>query len=323
MSQPLKTFLKYALSIGLTLLFLYFAFKGTDFEDLWRILSRANYWWALAMIPPLFISHLLRTWRWEYMMRPIKQGMKFHNLFSALIVGYMLNNVLPRAGELARPYAIGKLEGVSRSAALGTVLVERLFDMLSFLLVIALVPLLYSGPLTQVFPWLESAGIWITVVTVSVLVLFTFLMLRRDVVVWLLNFVTRRLSPKHARLVEHIAHSFLDGFLFIKETKNYFMIGVLSILIWLFYIPMMYFPFFSFGLYNLGWDAARTTTSLFRHLPSSTVWVTRLPAATQPLRTLSATSQRLLLEFTSCFVTSCISQRSRNRILSIRELWEI
>jgi uncharacterized protein (TIRG00374 family) len=137
---------------------------------------------------------------------------------------------------------------VNWSAALGTILVERIFDMLSFMVVIALIPLVYSGPLTQVFPWLEETGIWVTVVTLATLTLFTFFMMRRDIVVRMLNFITRHLSPKKAKLVEHITHSFLDGFLFLKEPKNYLMIAFLSVLIWGFYIIMQFLPFYAFNM---------------------------------------------------------------------------
>jgi hypothetical protein len=247
-NQHLKSFIKYLISIGLTFLFLYFAFRGTDFASLWKILTGANYWWVFAMLPMLIISHLFRAWRWKYLLRPIKRDLKFRNLFSATIVGYMLNNLFSRLGEIARPYAIAKLEGISRSAALGTILVERIFDVLSFMVVVGLIPLVYSGPLTQVFPWLEETGIWVTVVTLAILALFTFLMMRRDIVVRVLNFITRHLSPNKAKLVEHITHSFLDGFLFLKEPKNYFMIGILSVLVWGFYIIMQFLPFYAFDM---------------------------------------------------------------------------
>ncbi len=248
MSIRMKSFLRYLSSLVLTLGFLYFAFRGTDFRSLWEILRDANYWWAIAMLPPLFISHIFRAWRWEYLLRPIKRGMRFRNLFSATIVGYMLNNVLPRAGEIGRPYAIGKLEGISRSAAFGTVMMERIFDVLSFLVVAALIPLVYSGPLKEALPWLESTGIWISALTLGCLAVVTFLMLRRDIVMNILAYFTRHLSERRAKFVEHITHSFLDGFLFLKEPRHYFMIALLSVLVWVFYIVMMYIPFFAFGL---------------------------------------------------------------------------
>jgi uncharacterized protein (TIRG00374 family) len=248
MSRYAKNAIKFGLSILLTLFFLYFAFKGTDFHALIEVLSRANYWWAFAMVPPLVLSHLFRAWRWEYLLRPIKRELKFRNLFSALSIGYFINNLLPKVGEIVRPYAIGKLERVSRSAALGTLLVERIFDIISFLIMIALIPLIYSGPLAQAFPWLEETGMWITIATLTCIAVCTFLMMRRDVVVRVLNFFTRRLSERRAQFVERVAHSFLDGFLFLKEPRHYFMIGMLSVLIWGLYIVMMWLPFYAFGL---------------------------------------------------------------------------
>lgn len=239
--------------------FLYFAFRGTDFVKLWKILSHANYWWSLAALPILVLSHAIRTWRWEYFLRPIKKDMKFRNLFSALMVGYMMNNVLPKAGELVRPYSIGKLENISRSAAFGTIIIERIFDIISFLLFALLLPLFYKGPLLQTFPWLESTGIWITVVTLISFGVFVYLMFQRDVVEKILKFFTRWLSERRAQLIEKLVHSFLDGFLFIKEPKNYFMIFFQSAVLWGLYFVMMYLPFYSFGMvqkYGLDWSSA-------------------------------------------------------------------
>ena len=275
MTQTVKNTISYGISFLLTVVFLYFAFRGTDFGELWTILRHANYWWALAMIPMLFISHMLRAWRWEYLLRPVKQGLRYRNLFSSMIVGYMANNVLPRIGELARPYALGKLEGVSRSAALGTVIVERIFDMLSFLVVVSLIPLVYSGPLTQNFPWLVSVGIWSTVCTLFILALFVFLMMRRDIVERLLRLITRHLSPKRGEVVERMTHSFLDGFLFLKDPRQYLQIAVLSVFVWVFYIAMTFLPFYAFGLSNLGWDAALVVQAI-----SSIGFIVPTPGAT-------------------------------------------
>ncbi|MFI5252050.1 MAG: lysylphosphatidylglycerol synthase transmembrane domain-containing protein [Bacteroidota bacterium] len=259
MNSSLKTILKYLISVLIMVVFLYFSFRGTDFRNLWIILSGANYWWVVALLPVLIISHLLRAWRWKYLMEPIKRDLSFRNLWSALIIGYMLNNVLPKVGEIVRPYAIGKLEHVSRSAAFGTVIVERIFDIISFMIFIILIPAVYNGPLTQSFPWLENVGIWITLCTFLLFGILIFLMLRRDVVIKLLRYFTNHLHPARAERFERITHSFLDGFLFLKDTHNYFMIGVLSILVWALYILMMYLPFYGFGMiqnYSLDWRAA-------------------------------------------------------------------
>ena len=276
----MKSFIKYSISFFLTFLFLYFAFRGTDFGKLWEVLASANYWWVLAAFPVLIASHLLRAWRWKYLLRPVKKNVRYRSLVSSMMVGYMMNNILPRAGELVRPYAIGKLENLSRSTALGTVLVERIFDFLSMVVVLALIPLVYSGPLTQAFPWLEETGIWITVITLVFLTLFTFLMARRDVVEKILGYCTKRLSPKRANLVEKITHSFLDGFLFLKDRKSYFAIIILSIALWGLYIVMMYLPFYAFDLqakYSLDMSSALVVQAI-----SSIGIIIPTPGATGP-----------------------------------------
>jgi hypothetical protein len=280
MTPRLRSVIKYLFSTFLTLFFLYFAFKGTDFSTLKEELERANYWWALGMIPPLMLSHIFRAWRWKYLLQPIKRELKFRNLFSAMSVGYLVNNVLPKVGEIVRPYALGKLEGVSKSAAFGTLLVERIFDILSFLVLAGLIPLVYSGPLKQVFPWLEQTGIWIAVVTLLFVAVFAFLMMRRDIMMRFLNFFTRHLSPKRAQFVERISHSFLDGFLFLKEPKHFFAIGILSVLVWGLYIIMIYLPFEAFGLVSS--NGLDMRAALVVQAISSIGYMAPTPGATGP-----------------------------------------
>jgi uncharacterized protein (TIRG00374 family) len=272
--------IKYVVSAGLSVLFLYLAFRGTDFSKMLDAFSEANYFWALAMFPVLLLSHVVRAWRWRYLLDPVKPKTRLRNLFSALVIGYMMNNVLPRAGEFVRPYAIGKLEGMSRSAAFGTVLMERILDIVSFMTLIALIPLVYSGPVTDALPWLEETGIWISIVTLAILGFFVFLMMRRDVVMKILMFFTQRLSERRAALVERMTHSFLDGFLFLKDPKNYFIIAFLTIVVWGLYVVMMYLPFRAFGLheaYNLDLATAMVVQAI-----SSIGIVVPTPGATGP-----------------------------------------
>jgi uncharacterized protein (TIRG00374 family) len=283
MKQLLRKIARPLLSLGLSALFLWLAFRNTDFGLLWTALSDANYFWALSMFPILLLSHAARALRWRYLLKPVKDvtGLKgFRNLFSAMMVGYMMNNVLPRAGELVRPYAINKTEGISRSTAFGTVFIERLFDIFSFLLVIAVIPLVSNESLTRAFPWLESTGLWLTAGTLSMLALFTFLMVRRDLVIRLLGTITAKLSAKKAGMVEHVTHAFLDGFLFLKEPRHYFAIGVLSLAIWALYILMMYLPFYAFdlpGLYGLDLGNAVVLQAI-----SSIGYIMPTPGATGP-----------------------------------------
>ena len=278
--DTLRRILNPVVSLALSALFLWLAFKDTDIASIREALSHADYFWALSMFPVLLLSHACRALRWRYLLMPVKSRISFRNLFSAMMVGYMMNNVLPRAGELVRPYAINKLEGISRSTAFGTVFIERVLDIFSFLVVIAFVPLLSTRHLGEAFPWLESAGIWLTVGCLTLLGAFTLLMVRRDLVMRMLGTITRRLPEKRAALVEHVAHSFLDGFLFLKEPRHYLAIGLLTAAVWALYIVMVYLPFYAFdfpAIYGLDLGSAVVLQAI-----SSIGYIMPTPGATGP-----------------------------------------
>jgi len=250
MNGTIKTFLKFGISFLLTAGFLFLSFRGTDWNALVDSLRRANYWWMVVMFIVLMLSHAVRAYRWKYFLAPIKKSVRYRNLFSSLMIGYMVNNFLPRAGELVRPYTIGKLEGFSRSSALGTVVMERLIDFLSFIVLVTFIPFAYSGPLTEQFPWLVETSVIVSVVTLFAISCILILLSRRDFVFRLFGFLTRWIPKPTAEKIEQIAHKFLDGFLFLKEPKHYAMIILTSILVWLLYIIMMWVAFFSFQEMN-------------------------------------------------------------------------
>jgi hypothetical protein len=245
------------LSAALTVLFLWIAFRGTDMGKLLALMRGANYWWMLAMFTCLMASHAVRSWRWGYLLSPIKRGIGFRNLFAGVMIGYMFNNVLPRAGEIARPYAISRRESIPASSAFGTIVVERIIDTFSFLLLVALLPLVYDGPLLESFPWLQSAGLIITGVTAAGLAFLVAMMVRRD---WTDRFLLRPLRlllPEGARVrTEEQVHAFLDGFLFLKEPASFAVIALSGALVWFLYILMTYVALFAFGLGTLGPRAA-------------------------------------------------------------------
>jgi hypothetical protein len=251
-SSPGRTWtrplLRYGLSAVITGLFLYLAFRGTDFSKLLASMREANYWWMIPNFACLMLSHYIRAWRWRYMLEPVKERISLRNLFSGVMVGYMMNNILPRAGELARAYALAKAEGIPKSAAFGTIVVERIIDTVSFLLLVVLMPLVYQGPLKESFPWLGEAGVIISAATVAVLGFLIMLMLRRDWTDRALNIFRKVLPARIDVRLDGWVHAFLDGFLFLKKPSRFLIIFMLSVSIWGLYIVMTYVAFFAFGL---------------------------------------------------------------------------
>ncbi len=257
LSPRVRTALKFFSSAALSFFFLFLAFRGTDFSEISEALRNAEYGWMAGNLVVLMLSHVVRAWRWRYLLDPIKPGIGLRNLFSSVMVGYLMNGVLPRAGEVARPYALGRLESFSKGAAFGTIVVERIIDICSFLLIILALPLLYEGPLREAFPWLERAGITAVTLTGGLLVVLVVLMIKRDWTDRLLSVSSRLLPARVGKTVVRVAHSFLDGFLFLKNPRTFLPVALLSVLIWSLYALMIYFAFIAFDLQDaLGFRGA-------------------------------------------------------------------
>lgn len=124
---------------------LYFSIWKVDFSELGQSFKTANYLIALSIIPIIVLSHLVRAHRWKVMLASIHPEIRISTLFVGVIVGYFMNNIIPRSGELARPYVTAeqsKESGATFSGLLGTIIVERFIDTVALLLVIAAVLLI-------------------------------------------------------------------------------------------------------------------------------------------------------------------------------------
>ncbi|HTX79034.1 MAG TPA: lysylphosphatidylglycerol synthase transmembrane domain-containing protein, partial [Longilinea sp.] len=107
---------------------LWWALHTLSLADLWQAILHADYWWILPGIAVYFIAVWVRAWRWHYLLRPIKK-IKTGVMFPITCMGYMGNNIYPaRAGEVLRAIVLKRKEGVSISASLATIIVERIFD---------------------------------------------------------------------------------------------------------------------------------------------------------------------------------------------------
>ena len=119
---------------AISALFIIIALRGLDLRQVWLDVQTANYWWILPGVVAYFIGVWARTWRWHYLLRPIKP-ISLKTMWPIVVIGYMGNKVYPfRAGEVIRAYVLKKKEGVSISASIATILVERIFDGLVMLL---------------------------------------------------------------------------------------------------------------------------------------------------------------------------------------------
>ena len=108
--------------------FLYLSLRGMKLAEVWQTVQTAQYIWLIPGVAVYFVGVWVRSWRWHYMLRPLKK-IPTRTMFPIVTIGYMGNNIYPaRAGEVLRAVILKQREGVPVSASLATVIVERIFD---------------------------------------------------------------------------------------------------------------------------------------------------------------------------------------------------
>jgi len=128
------------ISLGFLAFFLY----RTDFGEIVDAFRGANYALAVGAVPLYLAGFWIRTVRWKLLMRPV-QDVPTRRLYPVVLIGLMANNVMPaRVGEVVRAFLVGEREKLSKSAAFGTIAVDRVFDGLTLVAILAAVTV-FSG----------------------------------------------------------------------------------------------------------------------------------------------------------------------------------
>ncbi len=247
MSTTTRSIFRYSLSFLLAFVFLYLAFRGVKLSDLWESLKGANYWWVALLVPLTIFSHWVRAVRWSDLLSPIKENISIRNLFSGVMIGYAVNNVLPRVGEFVRPYVLGKLEGISKSSAFGTVVVERILDFMSFYFIVCVVLFSYPHSLDPFVKNADAMRPLFLAGSLTMLLLFVLLFLKGETFFRLLAKMLRFIPGRYREKLEKILDKFYSGFAVAKMGKKFGRILLQSFSIWGLYALGMYLPFFAFS----------------------------------------------------------------------------
>lgn len=229
--EVLIYFFSLALGIGL----LIYTFRGVSLRDIGEELYHINYFYLFVFIVVIFLGAFLRALRWKYMITSFKNDVKLKNLFEATIVGYGINAILPRLGEVARSLYLGSSEKISRSSVLGTVVVERVFDLIFLIISVVVSLCIFGDELVIKYPWIYNSiyfGIFILFITIVFLLLV--IKYQNKIVSWIDTFFNK-INLKFFSRATEITSKVIDGFDSIKTKKNYLMTFLLSPLLWLTY----------------------------------------------------------------------------------------
>ena len=220
----------------ISVLFLWLALRGLKLGDFWGAMQTANYIWLIPGILVYFVGVWVRAWRWHYLLGPIKK-IPTKTMFPITTIGYMGNNIYPaRAGEVLRAVILKRKEGVSVSASLATIIVERIFDgvvMLAFVFVNLSELAKLTGASGFVGNIQQVAVIGTGVFLGALLVFLLAAMFPHSTArigLWMIE----RLTPKrlHGRIIG-MMNKFLDGLASLRSPLNVLMVFFTSVIIWL------------------------------------------------------------------------------------------
>lgn len=224
------------LGILISAVLLYLALNGLKLAEVWKSLQGAHYWWLLPGIAVYFVGVWVRSWRWHYLLRPLKR-IPTATMFPIVTIGYMGNNIYPaRAGEILRAVILKQREDVPVSASLATIFVERIFDgviMLAFVF-LNLPELAKLTDASGFIGSIQQIAVWGAVLFIGALVVFLlaamFPFITEKIIRWLINHL---LPLKIRQKVLDISLRFLSGLESLRSPKDALMIFVTSAIIWL------------------------------------------------------------------------------------------
>ena len=245
---------RFLVGLGMTALFIGFFLYRADVGEMGRALADANYVYIVPGLLCYVLALVWRCFRWQVILRPLGH-FPVQRLWPVMVVGYAANNILPvRLGELVRAYYLEVREGTSKSSAVATIVIERVFDGLALLFLVGVVSLFV--PVLDLFRDLgEQARVnWLVLVLGLSVPFFMITVLIIGMAVWP-NSSERVLSravgllPSWARgAAAGLLSRFLVGLGALRSPRRMAAIFLLSVPIWLSEGALYYLVALSFGI---------------------------------------------------------------------------
>jgi glycosyltransferase 2 family protein len=258
------------LGVAISVFFVWFALRGLELSQVLGYLRTADYWWLLPGIAIYFVAVWARTWRWHYLLRPVK-SIPLIRLFPIVCIGYFGNNVYPaRAGEIFRAIALRTTEQVSISTSLATIIIERVFDGLVMLLfVFFALPFVGTEHIPPIY---RTTIILASLLFGAALLVFLLMAMDRARAMSVYHFFADRLIPARFRApLDGFYERFLAGLAFLRSPGDVLMVFATSVVIWLTETVKYWFVMhaFAFSVSFIGLMLMNGVVNLTTTLPSA------------------------------------------------------
>ena len=233
MNKKIKTTLKIALPLVLGIILVWYSLSKISFQELLQYFKNANYIYILLGLLFGFLSHLSRAYRWKFMIEPMGYSLRMSNSIMAVFAAYLVNYTIPRAGEIIRGSILTNYEGVPFEKGFGTIVAERIADMLMMVIIIIVTLFLEFEFIYEFFS--ARFNPFKIVIGSIILILIAILFL----------IVIKRSKSKFAVKIKTFVSGLIEGAMSIFKMKKKWAFIFHTFFIWAMYLLMFYITTFA------------------------------------------------------------------------------
>lgn len=243
MKKILKTTMKIALPLLIAGGLLYWMYRDFDFAEAKHILlHETNVWWLLASLIPITLSHVIRGLRWLLTLAPLGYRPKVGDSVDSIFVAYAANVLVPRVGEVSRCAVLTKYDRIPFSKALGTLVAERLIDMLLVAVFVCVMLLTQFDVFMSLFATTGTSGISLGSLLVSPK---TYIVIAAIVAGAALLWLWLKNTTLYAKM-KQLVRGFVDGLMSLRTMQHKGLFVLYTLGIWVGYFLEFYIAFFCF-----------------------------------------------------------------------------
>lgn len=250
-----KTVIRFSFLFLLSFVLLYFFFRKVEWNEVLGYLTTVDLKFFIILIIITPIHFITRAFRWEYLLKHEKKKVKFSNRFSGYAIGFTVSFIFPgRLGELIRPLYVAQKEKMSKGFVMGTIVVERTFDIMIMCLLLGL--FILSKPLypsyfragEEAYSNLHLWGIIGVAVALFVFAVALFLYFFREKALSIITFFLKPFPHGVSHKILEVFEEFIQGLKFFHSVGNLLVFIFLSFVVWLGIIFYYWIFFFAYGL---------------------------------------------------------------------------
>lgn len=239
--KKIKSILGFVIPLLLSVALLYYIYSGENWDEQIAYIKNANFFWLLLPVLVALLSNLFRALRWKMLIKASGMEVSLANSFLAVLVGYFANFLLPRAGEVARCGVLKKYSGLSFTTVLGTVVTERIFDVIMTAVIMMLAFVLEFGMLSSLVEDADLPSKLLSIITNPFVIAILFIF----IVAFFVFLKFRNQSKLYAKGRESL-RKFKLGMLSAKDVDNKWLFAFYTVGIFACYYMMLHFSFWAF-----------------------------------------------------------------------------